>query len=139
MGDFSLNEKWIISFFGEPEPDHFWWKIFTRHRSGYAHATALRYDPIHKVWLYVEWSRAGLVFETLTRERAVSFIDFMMKNAVNLEIEIEKRSRHRKFPPLILYCVSVIKELLAINAPLVWTPYQLKRHLERMGAKEVFK
>lgn len=99
----------------------------------------MRYDPIARVWFFVEWSRAGLDIRTLTREMAIENIMKLMEEATCWEyIAPPRRSDYRKLPPLILYCVSVIKELLGIRAWWVWTPYQLARELERLGAKRIF-
>jgi L-ascorbate metabolism protein UlaG (beta-lactamase superfamily) len=64
----------------------------------------------------------------------VAALDFDIKSFYEGEdftvVEVNKRGRIR-LPITLTNCVGMVKTVLGINAPWVWTPYQLHRNLTR--------
>jgi len=128
--------KWTIAFFGDEDGVRRWWWRFTK--PGFRHCFALRYMVDLNSWALVDWSNRGLNVEFLPKQ----YVDAIML-AVNdsggafLDVDTEEQPA-RLFPPLTLYCVTAVKELVGLRDWRVITPWQLYCALRKRGAQRMF-
>lgn len=125
--------KWIICFCESKNIGL--WKHFTKHREGFSHVFAIKYDPQYEIWTKYEFSTQGFRFENYTDAEA----DLLWANMINywtcLEVEVKNKPIYM---PRLMYCVSFIKHIVGLNKFWVLTPYQLYCELLNNGAVLMF-
>lgn len=131
-----VEETWIIAFVPKPPGmRRTWFDWFTRHRPGFQHVMCLRFDARLKIWFALDWRQDGLTLEPLTRWEATNVIGWIMQDG--LAYQVKKQRRVRRFPAPLMYCVNFVKHITGLKCIAV-TPYQLHRHLKRIGAQHAF-
>lgn len=127
---------WIIAFFGDEAVEKRWWHVFTK--PGFRHCFAFRYLVKADMWVAVDWSNTGLSLGTIPKE-AVDIIIIAVNQSGGAFLEIlAKPQERRAIPPLPLYCVTAVKELVGLRDWRVVTPWQLYCALLRRGARRMF-
>jgi hypothetical protein len=110
--------------------------VFTK--PGFRHCFAFRYLAKADLWVVVDWSNRGLSLGTVPKE-AVDLIIIAVNQSGGAFLEIlAKPQNSRVIPPLPLYCVTAIKELVGLRDWRVITPWQLYCALLRRGAQRMF-
>lgn len=79
-------------------------------------------------WIMVDARDGVPVIEYLTRD--FDLAGFYREHGLTV-IETEQRTEPQRTPFVVNNCVGLVKAVLAIRAPLAWTPYQLFRHLRK--------
>ncbi|MGE0190319.1 MAG: hypothetical protein AB7G80_09845 [Dongiaceae bacterium] len=126
--------RWIIAFYDEGPRN--WWDYFTR--PGFRHCLAIRYLEDIDAWVTVDSSNHGLFVEFVPK-RFIDAIIVAVNDRGGRFVEIDARAQGRRlWPPLFLYCVSAMKELVGIRDWRVITPWQLYCALMKMGGKRMF-
>ena len=125
--------KWIICFC-ESENIGIW-KAFTKHREGFSHVFAVRFDVEHEIWHKYEFSTLGFRFNSYKGEEADILFATMMENFTCLDVIVRDKPICM---PRLMYCVSFVKHIVGINKFWVLTPYQLYCELIKEGAQIMF-
>ncbi len=125
--------KWIICFCESKNIGM--WRHFTKHREGFSHVFALRFDTKHDIWTKYEFSTHGFKFDNYKDDDADLLWANMMNYWTCLEVEVKEQP---VYMPRLMYCVSFIKHIVGINKFWVLTPYQLYCELLNNGAVLMF-
>lgn len=125
--------KWIICFC-ESENIGIW-KLFTKHRKGFSHVFAVKFDVENKIWTKYEFTTHGFRFENYKDEQADDLFNTMMEYWTCLDVEVKHKPIYM---PRLMYCVSFIKHIVGLNKFWVLTPYQLYCELLKDGAQIMF-
>ena len=94
---------------------------------GYHHVFVAIEDGDH--WIAVDARDGGPVVEAVA-PAGYDLASFYRNDGL-IVIETHKREMPPRWPFTVANCVGLAKALLGIQAPMVWTPYQLARFLER--------
>jgi hypothetical protein len=126
--------EWYVFFLDTDRSQWKWWHWFCR--EGFAHVSALRYDPKSKVWILLDWNSAHLESKVVNRDDVELFFGQLYHGASCVRMKPLWRPAG---PPRssLMYCVTAIKHLMGIDCWAV-TPYQLYSTLIRNGAIEVW-
>jgi hypothetical protein len=89
-------------------------------------------------WVIIDWSNHGLQVDCVPKR----FIDGMIvgvndRGGCFIEVDVARQSR-RRFPPVALYCVTAVKDLVGLRDWRVVTPFQLYSALMKRGGKRMF-
>ena len=105
-------------------------------RRGFRHVWALIADERARSWiehdLTTAFGRTARAFAGLDYDVVGHF---EAAGCVVQRATAEPWKRHR-LPMSTPSCVTMCKELLGINAPWIWTPHQLYRHVERTSSDD---
>lgn len=111
-----------------------WYRFFVRPH--FQHCYALGIRPETSRYVLVEWSRIGLRIVPLEHNEVAEVWEMMKSDTITV-IWHQKFVGRRRFRPLSVPCVSIVKEILGIRC-LCWTPYQFFCALKRRGAPVIF-
>lgn len=126
--------SWLVGFI--PSPNVGCFKILGGADHPFAHCFAMRRDERTGVWTLVEHSIAGLAVEVWNDQQAGAFIQHTMEHG-HLLLVASRRREVSLVAPLLQTCTSVIKALLGVRAPWVFTPRGLHRQLVKLGAETI--
>ncbi len=113
------------------------WRWFTRHRPGFNHCFAFRFEPLQRIWYSVEWSGRRLHVIPLSPEQTTNLIAFATEHATVYAVEVDESEAVTPLPGLPVYCVTVLKHLLNVRTWAI-TPYQFHCALRRRGCPVMF-
>lgn len=129
----SVGVEWIVIFADRPPGNRRWWHWFTC--KGFAHVCATTYDPLHGLWLFVDWNMYNLEPKVLGEAEADILFSLMYEGATFLRYT-SHRPKRATTRSVCLYCVSMIKHLLGVKSFAV-TPYQLFCALKKNGGEVI--
>ncbi len=101
-----------------------WLALF---RPGFRHCFAAVSDGDY--WIEIDWMDGLLQIDVVASAR-FDLAGFYRSHAFT-PVEIEIKGQAPRQPWMFGSCVGAVKRILGIRAPLVLTPYQLFRYLER--------
>jgi len=94
---------------------------------GYHHVFVVLDDGTH--WISVD-ARDGVPAAEVVSLSCYDLTSFYRKHGLTV-IETSRQDMMPAWPFTVANCVGLAKALLGIRAPMVWTPWQLARFLER--------
>ncbi len=153
IGGMGIGDAWLVVFSDlDPIPPEDWLRVKRRDRvlyrllgllkPGFRHVWAMKRAEYFNGWLVLNVLSGGVhVFEvadaTPVHVGGRSFADYHAflramegTGRAHMIVAPVQPGTHWRFRG-ILSCVSAIKHTLGVEAPWVWTPWQLYRHLSR--------
>jgi len=98
-----------------------------------SHVFVLEHTLLDGYDLFLRTENLRGVIETsahfMSLEEVLKRLTISEYKMLKVDVDIDIKKYYMPFEPLT--CVSLTKKLLGINKPLIFTPYQLYRHLRR--------
>jgi len=127
---FEVVQNWGVAF--SKGSSRTWWRLLCPGK--YKHVSLFKYSAAADSWIYLDLDFSGMgVIIAPGDTEAVEVICLAMGDVDALTINVQERV------PIIFRglftCVSFVKHVLGIRAPLVFFPDQLYNHLVKIGAQ----
>jgi hypothetical protein len=141
-----MTLTWYV-IFSDPDPlgdvsrrrDRFLYSALMRLRPGFRHCYAMRRAEKFEGWIIINPVSSGVDVQEVddqnltvaghTFSSYAQFVDAMVAAGRAYRVESQQQAGRYWKPRGLFSCVGVIKHLLAMEAPWVWTPWQLYKHL----------
>jgi len=123
-----LNKARYYFVYSNTDHDHWYAKHL---KKGFQHVFAVRFDGYF--WTRMDLSLGWTDFDVLPYDRYDTIKDVLKGLDVTIQyVERWRKPRYRVRTILAPWtCVEAMKSLIGIREPLVMTPYQLYKHLEK--------
>ena len=115
-----MSSKVYIVF--EDDSEHWWSKLL---KKGIRHCFLIKPVPNS----YIIYGKSAKSFDLFTVSDQKSIIE---GNYI-IESYVPKECKRSLF--MLNTCVGAVKQVVGINKPFIWTPYQLYRYLEKQDGR----